>query len=119
MRAQSAGSERHLDRRRLGLRHDADAADIVLAFDHPFGQAETGDEVLQVERRRHHHGIGQRPVADIDRPFDRDLGIARQHGLVGIAPARARDRLAGGSGMEHSRHHASAPFASGSAKASQ
>ena len=58
------------------LLDDLQPFDLVGGRDDAFGQAEAEGEVLEVLRRRHHHGVGAAVVGEGDRGLLRDRALA-------------------------------------------
>ena len=54
-------------------RFSGDRADLACRVDDAFGEAEASGKILEIVGRRHHDGIGDRAVNDIDRHFDGNI----------------------------------------------
>lgn len=64
-----------------------DRADLACCLHDAFGEAEASGKILEIIRRRHHDGIGDCAIHDVDRHFDGN--ILRYGKSVGAVETRA------------------------------
>jgi hypothetical protein len=71
------------------LLDDLEMANLVRRGNNAFGEAEAEREILQILRRRHHHGIGAAIIGEGDRDLLGNDSLAVDEPLR--PPGRARD----------------------------